>query len=225
MTHHVIDSGLGQEFDEVREQDSGGKFLSAIRLDSNGKVQNAVRLDRPTPTSSAIGRARALLVADRVRSVLGLRCTGDPFDEAPDYSGGWAFGWHRTVNGIPVRGDGTQVRMLPDGTVWAVTETYHSLAVTPASMLTADEAKAAVARELATASNRAELDVTTPDLMWVLPNNLMKSDAADLRTDSVAHLAWAVPVHTSGQTAESMRLLVFFIDAGDGTVIGGDSIT
>ena len=227
-TRHVTDQNVGNDFDEVVESNNAGNALSRIRFDSHGRLSNAVRLDldfASPPRSPKIDRGAALDIVNGLVQSLSMRAAGAALDAAADDTGGWAFEWPRLKDGVPVRGDGSQVRLLPDGRPWAVSETFHDLADGPEVVMPSARASAIVEQIMRGSDvDMDQMDVQDPTLMWVLPNNWW-AGAQELVTGSTARLAWVVSVETSGDMADQIRLVVLFVDAGDGTILGGDSIT
>jgi hypothetical protein len=61
------------------------------------------------------------------------------------------------------------------------------------------------------------------DLEWVGPNAAFDPSKLDA-TPAPYRLAWVANVKPSGPVAQSVRLITLYIDAGDGTVLGGDVV-
>jgi len=60
-------------------------------------------------------------------------------------------------------------------------------------------------------------------LQWVSPNAAF--DPGKVTTGSEPYrMAWVVNVKPSGPVADSVRLITLYVDAGDGTIIGGDIV-
>jgi hypothetical protein len=61
------------------------------------------------------------------------------------------------------------------------------------------------------------------NLEWVGPNAAF--DPAKVAAgDEPYRLAWVANVQPSGSIADVVRLITLYVDAGDGTVIGGDVV-
>ena len=71
------------------------------------------------------------------------------------------------------------------------------------------------------ARNRAEARVVTTALAWVAPNDTFEAARPDAPAE-VRRLAWVVGVRSSGALAVSLRGLDVWVDAGDGSLLGGD---
>jgi hypothetical protein len=59
--------------------------------------------------------------------------------------------------------------------------------------------------------------------MWVRPNAAFDSTRSTFE-DSVCRLAWVVNVKMSNGSDEDSSLLTIFLDAGDGSELGGDMV-
>ena len=59
------------------------------------------------------------------------------------------------------------------------------------------------------------------DQAWVAPNDTWDPARPDA-PDGTLRLAWIVRLQSTGSLAERMRMLEFWLDAGDGALIGGD---
>ncbi len=92
-------------------------------------------------------------------------------------------------------------------------------------MLTAADATAIASAQLKAMVPWGTFKMVEPTLTWVLPNNAMAPSATELRTDSTARLTWVVAAKGTGGTAESVRVVEYYVDATDGSVVGGDSIS
>jgi hypothetical protein len=61
------------------------------------------------------------------------------------------------------------------------------------------------------------------ELEWVGPNAAFDPAKMDLATEPY-RLAWVANVKPSGRAADSLRLVTLYVDAADGSVIGGDVV-
>ena len=59
------------------------------------------------------------------------------------------------------------------------------------------------------------------ELAWVAPNDLFAKAGADA-PGATLRLAWLVTVEASGSLADQWRRLEIHLDAGDGSLLGGD---
>ena len=88
-----------------------------------------------------------------------------------------------------------------------------------AALLDSAEAKG----KCVTAGNVAFYAIQGMNLEWVGPNAAF--DPAKVgATNEPYRLAWVANVQPSGSIADVVRLITLYVDAGDGTVIGGDVV-
>jgi hypothetical protein len=220
----VTDRLDGTTYDEVVASDAGGRPLHLQRFDERGRLVGAVSFGwqvaggRPLPDASS-ARARAVGLA----TGLDLGVSGAP-DVRPEPDGtGWTVAWPRVVDGIPVLGDGVRVDLWPDGRVHAVVRAERPLAPRPAELL--DEAaarqRAAAALGDLFGSRAGQLAVSGVNLGWAAPNDAFDPTAPDA-PGSTLRLAWVVEARTVGELADGLRAVKLFLDAGSGTLLGGD---
>ncbi|MGD0248835.1 MAG: hypothetical protein ABSB75_07260 [Candidatus Limnocylindrales bacterium] len=222
---HVHDGFQRSEYDEVSEVDAAGRSVSTIQLDGDGRVLAAIRFDPDSsefPKTTSDGAAES---AERGLTASGVRPGGQPTTETNSSSGGWDVHWRRTEGGYAVRGDEVRVHVRHDGRIGSVARIEHRLAAAPARRLNQSEARQAVTRQMnAWFSGRGSgYDVQGMDLQWVDANAAF--DPSKLGAAPQPYrLAWVANVKPSGPAAESVRLITLYVDAGDGTVIGGDVV-
>lgn len=221
---HVTDRLGGTTYDEVTERDGAGRALHLQRFDERGRLVGAVSFGwqaaggRRLP-DAASARARATgLAAD-----LGLDVAGQPeVRQEPDDTG-WAIAWPRFAEGIPVPGDGVRVDLWPDGRVHAVVRTERTLASRPSRVI--DEAAARARATLALAdlfgSRSGQAVISAVALGWIAPNDAFEPTAPDAPAATL-RLAWVVEARTQGELSEGLRAVKLFLDAGSGTLLGGD---
>jgi hypothetical protein len=221
---HVHDSTTEEDFDEVDELNSQGHVVSATMF-SSGQLKAAMRFDAAPHPAAPIGQAAAIKSAQKAANGMGL-VAGPPDQTYSDISsGGWVVQWDRIENGVPVRGDGTVVRVWADGRIAGVSHSSHALAAPPSVVLDAGTATEQVnaSLEQIVGSQRADLKVQTPVLEWVRPNGAF-DPTRPIAKDPVCRLAWVVDVETSGGPYDAFTMLTVFIDAGDGSLLGGDVV-
>jgi hypothetical protein len=218
----VTDRFSGTVVDEVVTTDLRGRRLGIVRMDGAGRLASAVRLGwRATAArhiDAATARALGVAIADRS----GIRGAGTP-TVAAAAEGGWRVAWQRRVDGVPVAGDGSIVTLFGDGTFHAAVHRERPLAAAPGTTLPAEAARR-IARErlgalLRTASDQAR--IVGSHLAWVAPNDTFNAAAPDA-PDPVLRLAWVVEVRTVAPLAGQLRALELYLDAGDGSLVGGD---
>jgi len=220
----VVDRFSGTTYDEVTASDSAGQTLHLERFDAAGRLIGAVAFGWQATGGTPVANAAAARArGNRLAADLGLGASGTPdVRQGPDNTG-WTLTWPRVVDGVPVMGDGVRVDLWPDGRMHAVVRTERSLAARPS--VTLDEA---TARDRATAtlatmfgSHSGQVRISTLGLGWVAPNNAFDPNGPDAPAATL-HLAWVVEARTSGELADALRAVKLYLDAGTGTLLGGD---
>jgi len=222
---HVHDGFQNSDYDEVSEVGSKGQPLALTQFDGSGRLTAAVRFDITASPAVPITGDAAMKTAQRGLAASGLTVIGQPRTDPNVVDGGWEVHWDRTAEGLAVRGDETRVHLWADGRIQAVARVEHQLAPTPARRLSQPEARNVVTRQLGQWSGKASVGYTVlrMDLEWVGPNAAF--DASKLNDAPAAYrLAWVANVKPSDATAEYIQLITLYVDAGDGTVIGGDVV-
>ncbi len=220
----VVDRRGHRTYDEVTDLDGRGRPIAILRYGLDGRVIAATRLGWQPGTGRALGAGPdAIVVADRLARSLGVTPDGQA---AADRRGanGWSVRWGRVVAGIPVPGDGLRVQLWPDGSFHGIASSEHPLAPPPTTTIAASAAEATVASLLdrwIPASGRRNAQVVGSAQAWIAPNDTFAPARPDAPAE-VRRLAWVVSVRTSGALAGSIRGLEVSIDAGDGTLLGGD---
>jgi hypothetical protein len=221
---HLVDRFAGTAYDEVTATDAEGRALHLQRIDDRGRLVAAVAFGWEAARSRPLADARAASArAQRLAADLGLAAAGAPdIDQLPD-GAGWTASWPRIVDGIPVPGDGVRIDLWADGRTHAVVSTERALAPRPEALL--DEA---AAWDLASASlaelfgdQREEIAIRELALRWVPPNDAFDPAGPDA-PGSTLRLAWVAEARTAEGLAETLRAVRLYLDAGTGTLIGGD---
>ena len=224
----VVDRFHGRSFHELTAHDAQGRPIALLRLEpATGALVSAVRLDfRERLLSGSTDAAAATAVARRTLAALGVRQPeGAPAARAAMNGALWVVSWPRVVGGVPVDRDGTTVRIWRSGG-------FHSLTVSERPL-------AAMARRLSVEEARRRLEALLPgllasgaladarlerlDLRWVAPNDTFAAERADA-PGMVLRLAWVAEFRFTGETGERVRALAAWIDAEDGSLLGGDVI-
>ena len=220
---HVKDLGRHAEYDEVTEQDAAGQPVALTQQDGSGRLLMAVRFDLPGKRAN-ISRADGLRRASSAAVAAGL-ATDEAQAAQTESADGWDVTWSRTKDGVPVRGDELRIHVREDGKIGSVGRVNHDLAAAPATKMSRAQARsvaAGQARRWSTQSG-SEFSVDAAELAWVGPNAAF--DAAKIgAAEEPYRLAWTVNLVPQGEAATNVRLVVLFVDAGDGSVIGGDVI-
>jgi hypothetical protein len=222
---HVVDGFQNSEYDEVTELDSAGQVTSVTQFNSQGRLLSAVRLDIVAASGDRVDQSAAAEVAQSSASAVGLVVGAPSSSEADQATGGWTFHWARTQAGVRVRGDETRVQVWPDGRIQSVARVEHDLAAAPTTPLSAQ-----LARQLASmnlnrwfAGKNSSYAIQGLDLEWAGPNAAFDPAMVDA-APTPYRLAWVVVVEPSGDAASAVSLMCLFVDAGDGTIIGGDFV-
>jgi hypothetical protein len=219
----VLDRFGGRTYDEIAEYDARNRLVSLQRFDTAGRLLAAVRFGLRGDGGPALSGAAARVRAEGLATTLGLEAAGAARVVAAPSNAGWSVAWERVVGGIPVPGDGLRIQLWPDGSVHGLARSERVLAPRPTVLLDEVHARSIVVAQLATWFHRGRRDVALAgvSLAWVPPNDTFAPAAPDAPS-AVLRLAWVAKVTTSGALAENLRALEVYIDAGDGSVIGGD---
>ena len=221
---HVKDGFSRAEYDEVTETGAAGDVLSIVQFDGRG-LRFAFRLDRPAQSATRVPQDGAVKVAERTARRLGMPVQSVSVTDSDSIGGGWVVRWGRTSNGVPVRGDEVRVGVRPDGKIGSVARVEHQLAAAPVKPITSAEALGAADRTLDgwSAQSKSGFAIKGATLEWVEPNGNF-DPARSESTVGAYRQAWVVTVEPAGSAAEYIRLLALYIDAADGSLIGGDSV-
>ncbi len=211
-------------YDEVTDLDAGGRPTAILRYAPDGRLVGATRLGWARgPGSSLPSASEAVRAALAFARSAGTQPSGSATARRRG-SDGWSVGWGRSVGGVPVPGDGIRVQLWDDGSFHGFTATEHALATRPSRPIDSDTAIVAVRSLLdrwIPAGHRAEAVVDSASLAWVAPNDTFEPTRPDAPAD-VLRLAWVVRVRSVGDLAGVVRALEVSIDAGDGSLLGGD---
>lgn len=220
----VVDRFGGRTYDEIAEYDARDRLLSLQRFDTDGRLLAAVRFGWRSPGTTALSGTGARRRAEQLATSLGFETAGTPRIVAAPSSAGWTVAWDRRVAGIPVPGDGLRIQLWPDGSVHGLTRSERTLAPRPAVVLDEARARAIVRGALDTwftGDARGDVTLTGVALAWVAPNDTFAAGAPDAPS-AVLRLAWVARVSASGTLSDNLRALDVYVDAGDGSILGGD---
>ena len=212
-------------YDEVVSYDAHDREVALTRLDTDGVLLLAIRLGWAPGSARPLGAAAAAGKGAAIAEAAGLAVGGTPEVHPSQGAGGWVIRWPRLVDGVPVRGDGVRVTVWSDGSFHAITREERPLAVRPATVMTAEAAQSIAGRIVAArfAASASSLGVIDVEQAWVAPNDTWDPARPDA-PDATLRLAWVVRLQSTGTLAERMRALEFWLDAGDGALIGGDIV-
>lgn len=220
---HVHDASTQEDYDEVDELDSQGHPVSQTTF-SNLQLRTAIRFDTPPQVATPIDQSAGTAAAQQVATDLALVTNAPDRSYSDPATGGWYVQWDRTISGVPVRGDGTQVRVWADGRIAAVSQNDHALAAAPSTIIAASAATQRVKASMGQlAAGAGSVQFQTPFLEWVRPNGTFDG-TRPIGGEPICRLAWVVNVEPSDTSSSSFTLLTFFVDAGDGTLLGGDVV-
>jgi hypothetical protein len=222
---HVRDGYRNEDYDEVDEVDAAGNPVSLTQIDASGRLLVAVRLDLPGKSGRSVGRQTALARAKQGLAAAGVAPSAPATITANDAIGGWDVRWERQQDGYRVRGDEASVHLWDDGTIASIGRTEHLLARQPSVRL--EEAKArASAKDLLDKSfdgTGSSYVIGDMDLEWAGPNAAFDADKLNA-PEAPYRLCWVVNVTPTGDAASYARLLTLYLDAGDGSLLGGDVV-
>jgi hypothetical protein len=212
-------------YDEVVSVDAQGRDVSIARFEPDGRVVMAIALGWQPGSGIMVGRDVAAARGLDVAGAAGLGVKGSPIVTASAGAGGWSVAWPRTVGGVPVPGDGVRVSLWTDGSFHALSRRERPLAAAPISRISADAARRAAASIVADrfAGGANAVRVVATELTWVAPNDTWTPDLPDAPAETL-RLAWVVRFEARGALAERLRLIEYWIDAGSGSLLGGDLV-
>lgn len=217
-----------RRFHELTARDAGGRPIAVLRLDAaTGRLASAVRLDfRAGLADGATDGPMALAEARRTLARLELGEPGVAPELRQAMNGAlWVVRWPRVVDGVPIERDGTTVRIWRSGRFHSATVSERPLAAMARRVSTAEARrllKALLPRLLA-ADALTDARVAGLELRWVAPNDMFAPEKADAPAP-LLRLAWVAEIRFTGATGERLRALAAWIDAEDGSLLGGDAI-
>ena len=222
---HVTDGLQNSAYNEVAEVDTAGQPTSLAQFDGSGRLLAAVRFDAPSRSGSGVSGDEAATMAQRGLVSAGLAPTGRASSQANAAAGGWDVRWPRTQGGFTVRGDELSAHVWQDGRIQSVARVEHDLAAAPARTIAHDQAQSVVTARCNVwfQGSDSGFSVQSMDLEWVGPNAAFDPAMVNAATEQY-RLAWVANVKPSGRAADSLRLVTLYVDAGDGSVIGGDVV-
>ena len=222
---HVKDGLQDAEYDEVADLGSAGQPISLTQFDGRGRLVTAVRFDLPPGLSAKVTSDQASKAAQGVLARSGLTPSGKAHVEPNPVAGGWDVHWPRTEAGFPVRGDETSLHVWQDGRVQSVARVEHQLSPLPSKRLGQADAHDVVTHQFDAwfAGRSSGYTVQNMDLQWVEPNAAFDPSKVGA-APTPYRLAWVADATPSGAAAEVIRQITLYVDAGNGTVIGGDVV-
>jgi hypothetical protein len=220
----IVDRRGHRTFDEVTDLYGRGRPVAVLRYALDGQLVAATRLGwRPGTGRALASRPDAVTSAERLARSLGILPAGTAVADGRG-ANGWSVHWPRVLDGVPVPGDGLRVQLWPDGSFHGLAQAEHTLADRPATTISAAAAQARVGGLLdgwIPAAHRGEVRIVGASLAWVAPNDTFEPARADAPAE-IRRLAWIVTVRSRGILAQSLHALEVSIDAGDGSLLGGD---
>lgn len=222
---HVRDGFEHAEYDEVSEVDTAGRVTSVTQFDAQGQLRAAVRLDSGPHAGLNVTREAAIQSAQRSAVAAGLAVDTPSAVDVDEANGGWTISWARKQDGVRVLGDETRVHLWSDGRIQSLARVTHDLASPPDRRISSDQARqvASATVDQWFAGRNSGHTIQSMDLEWVGPNGAF--DPARI-TDSPQpyRLAWVANVKPTGAAASYVWLMTLYVDAGDGSIIGGDVV-
>ena len=222
---HVHDTDQKVDYDEVSEMSATGQPLALTQFDGAGRLKTAVRFDMIGTGGSRISGDAAAKAADRSLKSSGLAVSGQARTDATGSDGGWDIHWDRVQDGLSVRGDEVRVHVWPDGRIQTIGRTEHELAAAPTTRLSQADARSVATAQLNrwSGSGKTAYAIAGMSTEWVGPNAAFDATKLD---DAPApyRLSWVINVKPTGTAADYVRLITLYVDAGDGSIIGGDVV-
>jgi hypothetical protein len=212
-------------YDEVTSLDSAGREVAITRFETDGTVAMAVALGWHGGAGSAVDRTAVEARGLALVRAAGLGVRGRPTVTASAGSGGWSLAWPRLVDGVAVRGDGVRLALWLDGSFHGLNRIERPLASSPVHPMTPAAARSTAQTWAADryGSAAADLHLATVERAWVAPNGVFTPNAPDAPAETL-RLAWVVRFEAAGALADGLRQIEVWIDAGDGSLLGGDVV-
>lgn len=215
----IEDRFEGRVLDQVTFEDDLGPS-ALVELEPTGRPHLAIALGWRGAKGPAAPRNVALRLALAQARAAGFTVAGEP--TILETEEGWEVVWGRTVDGIPVLGDGVRVSLWKDGSFHAVVQWEHPLAPRPTTTIDEGTARAiAAAHFTERPGTDGAIVVRSARLAYVRPNDAVDPSRPDAPA-AEARLAWLV----LGEPADPSKSLIeraeLWLDAGDGSVLGGD---
>lgn len=212
-------------YDEVTSFDGDGREVAISRFELDGTVAMAVGLGWRPGTGRAVDSVDVVRPAVAVTRAAGLAVSGQPEVRSSAGSSGWSIAWTRRADGAPVRGDGVRVLLWPDGSFHGLTRSDRPLATVPARTINAGEARATAESHAVTlfGAAHAEARIISVERAWIAPNDTFGPAGPDAPAATL-RLAWIVRFESRGALAERLRMVELWIDAGSGSLLGGDVV-
>jgi len=212
-------------YDEVTSLDAAGREVAIARFETDGTVAMAVVLEWRPGAGARLDQAAAEARGVAAARAAGLDVRGGPAVVASAGSGGWSITWSRVVDGVSVRGDGVHVALWPDGSFHGLNRIERPLAAAPPRPIAAgvaqNMAEAWAAQRYGPVA--ADLAVSAVERAWVAPNDTFAPNGLDAPAETL-RLAWLVRLDAQGALADRLRSVEIWLDAGNGSVLGGDVV-
>lgn len=220
--NHVVDRLSYGEYDEVVGFDALNRPLWVLRFGDLNDIRTAVRFG-VRQANRALGRTAIAATAGRLARRLNL--PGGPATITRDQTNHqWEIRWQRSLNGIPVGGDGAWLTLWADGSLHLFGQLERPNAARPAEIVSSNRATEIVQQYLDqwfAGPARADVATSRITLGWVSPNAMFRPDRP-IEPDPVLRLALIVEVAVSGPTRDRLTALEVYLDAGTGDLLGGD---
>ncbi len=215
----IEDRFEGRIVDRVTFEDAAGPS-ALVELEPSGRPHLAIALGWRGAKGAAVPRNVAFRLALAQARAAGFAVNGQPTILETDEE--WEVVWGRTVDGIPVLGDGVRVSLWKDGSFHAVVQWEHPLAPRPTTTIDEGTARAiAAARFAERAGIEGAIVVRSARLAYVRPNDVVAPSRPDAPA-AEARLAWVVLGEPADPSKSFIERAELWLDAGDGSVLGGD---
>ena len=221
-TARVNDRFVGMTYDEATAYDAAGNVVALHRFDPQGRLVALAQLGWHAAGRALADEAAAVREGGRLAQAAGFQISGTARVARTPSGNGWRVSWPRLVDGIPVAGDGVRLELWPDGTLHAAVRTERALAARPATLIDRTAAVAAAEARLAESGTEGNAAIGDVELRWVAPNDAFTASLPDAPATEL-RLAWVVRAAASGALASEIRGVEVYVDAGSGSVLGGDA--
>jgi hypothetical protein len=227
-------AGTTRSFDNVRQltldetlaRDGAGKPLASVsfNVDSN-RLRELVRFERGLDlTTVSLARDDVSPASLSYLATLGISAaSGAPEVTWDEGMNAWQARWTRQIAGVPAPDDFLAVWIFANGQLRAVVDIASGFAPTPATLLSAQNARDIVQTFLEKAPGEHQIAADAAYLQWVHRNDFVNPALSDAE-DPMLSLVFVVPYRISVPTGEEGRGVVW-VDAGSGELVGGGSVT
>lgn len=210
----TTDSDTGVPITRVEYRDGW-----SLAWDASARLVQAFRQVIPEQDTKPLARDEAVRRIGVFAAALGFVPPGGAKSAVPVADGGWQAGWPRSVDDVPVLGDGAWITLHSDGTFLGFLRLEHALAPKPVRVLTRSQAEAALLAASKGVRPSALGPIARAELMWA-PPSAPGGVGAPPTTFVLCWVLYREELHVSDTHTDWSRT---FTDAGTGRVLWSDS--